>query len=302
MSKEMEIRIRPIFSTPLLVFTVPDHERINKELRRAILEREASHPAEADHEVVGWSSPHDMSMFEWAGPAIKDLMTPIIEVATPAPSGRACTTRMSETSPRTARAAETSCCLIRADAWPRCWPPTCATPYPSCTTPARASHSRPPPGNACCSPAGSRTPSACTTDPRRASAWPSTWTLSSKNSKTGASTLRPRSEWTREDMIKTIVLIVVLGVIAAMYAAPSFYLRKGVGHSTQYDVTQYLGSPFKASDNPEGSAVWTYQTEKIPKVCVEYVLTFNPKPLSENPSQPVLTNKKTLSKWDWRWC
>ena len=84
MSKEMEIRIRPIFSTPLLVFTVPDHERVNKELRRAILEREASHPAEADHEVVGWSSPHDMSMFEWAGPALKDLMTPIIEVATQA--------------------------------------------------------------------------------------------------------------------------------------------------------------------------------------------------------------------------
>src|SRR5713101_7507704 len=60
MSKEMEIRIRPIFSTPLLVFTEPDHE------------------------VVGWSSPHDMSMFEWAGPVLKDLMGPIIEVATQA--------------------------------------------------------------------------------------------------------------------------------------------------------------------------------------------------------------------------
>jgi len=84
MSKEMEINIRPIFSTPLLVFTIPDHARINKELRRVILEREASHPAEADHEVVGWSSPHDMSMFEWAGPVLKDLMTPIIEVATQA--------------------------------------------------------------------------------------------------------------------------------------------------------------------------------------------------------------------------
>src|SRR5437899_5447628 len=209
---------------------------------------------------------------------------------------------MSETSPRTARAAATSCCLIRADAWPRCWPPTCATPCPSCTTPARASHSRPPPGSSCCSPAGSRTPSACTTGPPRASAWPSTWTPSSKNSKTGASTLRPRSEWTREDMIKTIALIVVLGVIAAMYAAPIFYLRKGVGHSTQYDVTQYFGSPFKASDNPEGSSVWTYHTEKIPKVCVEYVLTFNPKHLSKDLPEPVRTTNKILSKWDWRWC
>src|SRR5438094_9623525 len=84
MSQEMEIRIRPIFSTPLLVFTIPFHERINKELRRAILEREASHPAEADHEVVGCSSPHDMSMFGSAGPALKDLIAPIVEVATQA--------------------------------------------------------------------------------------------------------------------------------------------------------------------------------------------------------------------------
>ena len=37
MAREMEINVRPIFSTPLLVFTVPDHERINAELRRAIL-------------------------------------------------------------------------------------------------------------------------------------------------------------------------------------------------------------------------------------------------------------------------
>jgi hypothetical protein len=58
-----------------------------------------------------------------------------------------------------------------------------------------------------------------------------------------------------------IVLIVVLGVVVAMYAAPGFYVRKGIGHSTQYDVTQYLGSPSQQSDNPEGTAVWTYQTE-----------------------------------------
>ena len=84
MSQEMEINVRPIFATPLLVFSIPDHERINKELRRAILEREASTPAEADHEVVGWSSPHDMSMFDWAGPAMKDLLAPVIGVATQA--------------------------------------------------------------------------------------------------------------------------------------------------------------------------------------------------------------------------
>jgi len=84
MSKEMEISIRPIFATPLLVFTIPDHERINKELRTRILEREASRPAEADHEVIGWSSPHDMSMMEWAGKVMEDLLAPVIEVATQA--------------------------------------------------------------------------------------------------------------------------------------------------------------------------------------------------------------------------
>jgi uncharacterized protein (TIGR02466 family) len=79
----MEINIRPLFATPLLVFTIPDHERINKELRSAILEREAGTPAEADYEVVGWSSPHDLSLLDWA-PAIKDVLTPVVEVVTQA--------------------------------------------------------------------------------------------------------------------------------------------------------------------------------------------------------------------------
>ena len=102
--------------------------------------------------------------------------------------------------------------------------------------------------------------------------------------------------------MKQILLIVALGVVIAMYAAPSFYLRKGVGQSTQADVTGYLGTPSYQSDRPDGSAQWTYQSEKIPKVCVEYVLTFKPKSVSEDPSQPALTNKKVLSEWDWRWC
>ena len=84
MSREMEINIRPIFSTPLLVFTIPDCDRINKELQAKILEREAGSPPAADHEVIGWSSPHDMSMMEWAGKVIEDLLSPIIEVATQA--------------------------------------------------------------------------------------------------------------------------------------------------------------------------------------------------------------------------
>jgi uncharacterized protein (TIGR02466 family) len=84
MSREMEINVRPLFATPLLVFTLPDYERINKDLRETILKREASVRAYTDHEVVGWSSSHDMSMMDWAGEIMKDLLTPVVEVATQA--------------------------------------------------------------------------------------------------------------------------------------------------------------------------------------------------------------------------
>src|SRR5207244_4556033 len=99
--------------------------------------------------------------------------------------------------------------------------------------------------------------------------------------------------------MKLIVLIVALGVVVAMYATPSFYLRKGVGRSTQADVTEYLGTPFHASDKPDGSAQWTYQSEKIPKVCVEYVLTFTPTAASEEASQEVLHDKQVQREWAW---
>ncbi|MGQ0810989.1 MAG: TIGR02466 family protein [Nitrospiraceae bacterium] len=82
MAQEMELNVRPIFSTPLLVFSVPNYERINKDLSRLILEKEASTPPYSDYEVVGWSSPHDLSMFDWAGEALKGLFAPVIEVAT----------------------------------------------------------------------------------------------------------------------------------------------------------------------------------------------------------------------------
>ena len=81
MSTEIEINVRPVFSTPLLVFTVAGHERINTELSRLILEREAAQPTFSDYEVVGWSSPHDLSMLEWAEKPLGDLFGPVMEVA-----------------------------------------------------------------------------------------------------------------------------------------------------------------------------------------------------------------------------
>ena len=40
MPTEIEINIRPIFSTPLVVFTVAQHEKLNAELASLILQRE----------------------------------------------------------------------------------------------------------------------------------------------------------------------------------------------------------------------------------------------------------------------
>lgn len=81
MPTEIEIQITPLFSTPLLVFTPAGRERINAKLSTLILEREASLPTHRDAEVVGWSSPHDRSMLEWAGKPLRDLFAPVIEVA-----------------------------------------------------------------------------------------------------------------------------------------------------------------------------------------------------------------------------
>lgn len=81
MPTELEIHITPLFSTPLLVFTPAHHERINVELSRLILAREASVSSHYDTEVIGWSSPHDLSMLDWAGSPLRELFAPVIEVA-----------------------------------------------------------------------------------------------------------------------------------------------------------------------------------------------------------------------------
>ncbi len=81
MPTEIEIQIIPLFSTPLLVFTPADHVHINATLSELILQREASVPTHRDTEVIGWSSPHDLSMLEWAGEPLRALFAPVIEVA-----------------------------------------------------------------------------------------------------------------------------------------------------------------------------------------------------------------------------
>ena len=96
MARELELNVRPIFSTPLLVFSIPEAEQINAELKRAVLAREASEPAYHDREVIGWSSPPDMTMMDWAGGPLKTLFEYVIHVATQA----------TEYSERTGKAAQ----------------------------------------------------------------------------------------------------------------------------------------------------------------------------------------------------
>jgi hypothetical protein len=90
MPTELEINVSPIFSTPLLVFTPASHKQINAALSQKILEREASVPTYSDYEVAGWSSPHDLTMLDWAGDPLRELFCPVMEVANksrPSPNG-----------------------------------------------------------------------------------------------------------------------------------------------------------------------------------------------------------------------
>jgi len=62
----------PLFSTPLVVFDVPDAETLNTELRRAIEERVRSHPSTRKSNMGGWQSSWDMD--RWGGPAAIKLL------------------------------------------------------------------------------------------------------------------------------------------------------------------------------------------------------------------------------------
>lgn len=80
-SSKIEVSIAPLFATPVLTFMVEQHERLNAELSRVILERETSHPPHSDPEVIGWSSPHDLAMMEWANPAVNKLIGRVTHIA-----------------------------------------------------------------------------------------------------------------------------------------------------------------------------------------------------------------------------
>ena len=101
--------------------------------------------------------------------------------------------------------------------------------------------------------------------------------------------------------MKQIIILVVVGVVAILYATPAFYLRFGVNHDNPDAVTRYLGAPSQSTDHPDGTTVSTYKVEKIPPLCIEYVLTFKNKLTGEDASQQAISVKRVLNKWTWRW-
>lgn len=103
-------------------------------------------------------------------------------------------------------------------------------------------------------------------------------------------------------MAKKIIILAVIGVIAILYATPAFYLRYGVNNDNPDAVTRYLGAPSQSTDNPDGTTVSIYKVEKIPPLCVEYVLTFKNALTGEDASQQTIGIKSVLNKWTWRWC
>lgn len=58
------------------------------------------------------------------------------------------------------------------------------------------------------------------------------------------------------------------------------YLDRVVGHATQDDVTQHLGTPHETTAQPEGGSIWTYRSQGYDGFnqeswCREHVLTFD---------------------------
>ncbi len=103
-------------------------------------------------------------------------------------------------------------------------------------------------------------------------------------------------------MIKQMIVLVVAGVVLLLYATPAFYLRNAPNKDTPENVTQYLGQPSQSTDNPDGTTISLYRVEKIPPLCIEYVLTFKNKLTGEDASLQPINVQRVLKQWTWRWC
>jgi uncharacterized protein (TIGR02466 family) len=83
----IQAEVRSYFATPVVVAMLPDAEAVNRDLRRAILEREGAGESVQHSNLGGWQS--DWELESWGGPAARRVLEAARELATRMTSDRA---------------------------------------------------------------------------------------------------------------------------------------------------------------------------------------------------------------------
>ncbi len=99
--------------------------------------------------------------------------------------------------------------------------------------------------------------------------------------------------------MKLILLAVAISFVIYL-AIPSYFLEKAVGHETLEGVTERLGQPLSSKLKQDGSlgrVVNTYRVGSQPPLCVDYIITFEQKMLSDG-----TTYRPVMREWTWKYC
>jgi uncharacterized protein (TIGR02466 family) len=83
----IQAEVRSYFATPVVVATLPEAETLNRDLRRAILERERAGESVQHSNLGGWQS--DWELESWGGPAAKRVLDAARDLATRMTADRA---------------------------------------------------------------------------------------------------------------------------------------------------------------------------------------------------------------------
>jgi hypothetical protein len=97
------------------------------------------------------------------------------------------------------------------------------------------------------------------------------------------------------------VLVFAVAISYAIYlAVPTYFLEHAVGKETLEGVTERLGQPLSSKLKQDGdvsSVVNTYRVGSQPPLCVDYILTFEQKLLSDG-----TTFRPIMREWTWKYC